>query len=807
MQITRLRLQNFRQHIDTELRLGPGLTGIIGPNGAGKSTLLEAIAFAMYGVPAVRGNRDSIRRRNAEPRAPVAVELEFVIGPNSYKVTRTLTKAELFQDGSAQPIANSLATVTERVTRLLGMVREEFFNTYFTGQKELAVMADRSGPARADFLNRVLGYERLRTAQDLLKEERTSLRGRIQALEQSLPDPAALDAEERAVLERLTGAEAESKAADHALREADARVAEARPRWEQVQQLRDQVLALQSDLKLAEHRAADARERFSALDRQMAAAIDAQTKLAELEPRIAPLAALKAEQQELDRLADLARTRMGAVSALQEIRKQRASVTQRLAELATEATLAEADARVATLNAERLEIQARAEEMRAAWVRDKQDAESKIQSLLDQHQDLAGQRERLEQTGETGDCPTCGRPLGGLHDHVLGVLSRQMEGVIANGQYYRQRQQQLKTEPPELLELEAKLKEVERELGLAIGLRGKRETEVHQRPALEAAGAEHDGRIAELEGAIAGPETAYDGVRHRAVRAELAIIEPLALEAARHREAAARAESLVQEAHAADQASSALEADVKAKRHQLELLGFSDAGFMSAKEAKEAAEQAQLDAQRRLDRARLAWDSAISDKRRVQQKRDERAVREGEVKVARRDLLLREELDRAFTELRTDLNAALRPELSEIGSGFLRDLSRGRYNDLELDEDYRVALLEDGEVKPVISGGEEDIVNLALRLAISQMIADRAGQPLSLLVLDEVFGSLDEERRTAVVDLLRGLGDRFPQVILITHVDQLREGFDRVVRVSYDVKDGVARVADDVGEDGDGLAA
>ena len=50
----------------------------------------------------------------------------------------------------------------------------------------------------------------------------------------------------------------------------------------------------------------------------------------------------------------------------------------------------------------------------------------------------------------------------------------------------------------------------------------------------------------------------------------------------------------------------------------------------------------------------------------------------------------------------------------------------------------------------MISGGEEDIANLALRLAISQMIAERAGQPLSLLVLDEIFGSLDEDRRHAV---------------------------------------------------------
>ena len=77
------------------------------------------------------------------------------------------------------------------------------------------------------------------------------------------------------------------------------------------------------------------------------------------------------------------------------------------------------------------------------------------------------------------------------------------------------------------------------------------------------------------------------------------------------------------------------------------------------------------------------------------------------------------------------------------------------------------------------------------------MIAERAGQPLSLLVLDEIFGSLDEDRRAAVVDLLRSLADRFPQVILITHVESVREGFDRVVRVGLDLAKGVATVRDE----------
>lgn len=130
----------------------------------------------------------------------------------------------------------------------------------------------------------------------------------------------------------------------------------------------------------------------------------------------------------------------------------------------------------------------------------------------------------------------------------------------------------------------------------------------------------------------------------------------------------------------------------------------------------------------------------------------------------------------------------------------MRDLTAGRYVDLELDEDYVPTVVEDGEAKPVISGGEEDVVNLALRLAISQLIADRAGQPLSLLVLDEIFGSLDEERRASVLALLRALADRFPQVILITHVDGMRDAFDRLIQMSYDVESGVTTVREDTPE-------
>ncbi|HEY0995576.1 MAG TPA: SbcC/MukB-like Walker B domain-containing protein, partial [Gemmatimonadaceae bacterium] len=177
---------------------------------------------------------------------------------------------------------------------------------------------------------------------------------------------------------------------------------------------------------------------------------------------------------------------------------------------------------------------------------------------------------------------------------------------------------------------------------------------------------------------------------------------------------------------------------------------------------------------------------------RAEQAQRELAQAQARLDALNADRRLHDELDRAFSDLRTDLNVQLRPEISEVASGFLTDLTDGRYTELELDDQYNVLVLEDGIPKPVISGGEEDLANLVLRLAISQMIAERANHSFSLLILDEVFGALDEARRHNVVDLLRRLHDRFEQVILITHIESVREGLDRVVTVRYDEESGAA---------------
>jgi DNA repair protein SbcC/Rad50 len=797
MQIQRLRLSNFRQHEHTDLELGPGLTGIIGPNGAGKTTLLEAIAWAMYGMPAARGSRETIRRRGAPARSRVEVELAFALGPHQYRIVRTLNGAELYQDGDPSPIANSIGAVTERVTRLLGMTRDEFFNTYFTGQKELAVMAAMTAPERAQFLSRVLGYERIRAAQDRLKERRSALRARHDALRAGLGDLAEIEAAETGAQERVVAARAAEAAAVEALASAECVLREARPEWERVQALREAALTMEAELRVADHRGAAAIERAERLEREAAAAAAAARKLKAVSAQLAPLPGLRETLAALERAAERHAARRGLLVQLDDVRRHLASVEDRVARLPSREQLDAARDRINDVRASLAGVTLDAENLRTAWVRNAQDAKTKRQGLLDQYQELKEQRQRIVQAGPEGDCPTCARPLGVEYEKVLGLLDRQMEDVIANGNFYKQRIEQLQLEPRELDDADRRRLALEQELSEVTGEGGRLDALAHEGAPLTEERERLLGRVREVEAALAAAPADYDERRHRAVLAEIRALEPLALEAERLGVVAGRSGAVAAELEPVVAERAEALAVAEALRRRLAELGYSEQAYRAARDAEASAERRRREAELILVRARGESAAAEEAVQAAARRRAERTERERDARAAATDLALHQELDRALSDLRTELNATLRPDLSELASGFLRDLTNGRYTDLELDEDYGTTLLDDGDPKAVISGGEEDVANLALRLAISQMIAERAGQPLSLLVLDEIFGSLDEDRRIAVVDLLRSLADRFPQVILITHVDSVREGFDRVVRVGFDVARGVATVRDE----------
>jgi exonuclease SbcC len=810
MRLQRLRLVNFRQHRDTDLEFGPGLTGIIGPNGAGKSTLLEAIAWAIYGMDAARGTRDAIRWRRAKPRSEVRVELEFGLGAHEYRVTRTLYAAELFLDGASQPMTSSLAEVTVRLSRLLGMSRDEFFNTYFTGQKELAVMAAMKPTERGQFLSRLLGYDKLRLAQERVRARRSTVKGELGALDQARPNPAVLEAAreqaaaQREEASRQAAALAEAFAAAQAARERHA------PGFRELAEVRERHLALVGERMVAQERVRQAVEVATRLAGEHAASASAASERETLGRQLASYGALRAELAAQEELARDAARRQTLDAQLAEVGLQRAEVERRLAQAAAAAAEVRAIA-------ERLDVEKRAQDAQEqefddrqkAWVRDRQDAESKRQTLLDQYRDLEAQRKRIIEAGAAGACPTCGRPLGEEFGAVLELLATQLEEVRSNGQYFRSRLEQLQSAPAELAALETRRRDareaVERDAqALAVAT-----TSAQEAVELEKQLRRHVERAAQLGEEAARLRPGYDALRHDAARREVAALEPVAARAERLAADAERAPRLARELEEAEARRAALVETLAGLERDLAGLAFTEDAFQAAAVEMRRLEDAERRAELDVTVARAEVSAATERLRAAERAEKEAAAHAARTEALQAEWRLHNELDRALGDLRTELNQEMRPELAALAGEFLGALTDGRYDEVELDENYRLTVLEHGEPAPVISGGEEDLTNLVLRLAVSQMIADRSGQPLSLLVLDEIFGSLDDARRAHVLELLRALEGRFPQVVLITHIEGVREAVDRVLRVRFDEAEGAAIVEEERGSlalDGSGDA-
>jgi len=798
MRINSIRLQNFRQHADTYIEFDAGLTGILGANGTGKSTILEAIAWALYGNPAARGKRETIKSLRAPARAGVRVELDFDLGGHRYQVNRTLTNAEVYLDRGPAPIANSISGVAEVLRRRLGMSHSEFFNTYFTGQKELSVMAAMGTTERAQFLSRLLGYERLKVAQEIARERRRTIVAELNGVKSGMADEDQVRSEasdaERGV--KLADDHAAQVAARHdAARQALAALA---PGWESVQAEVATVQRIEGDRRVVESERVARQRELDRHDRELSDLASAQAELTSLRAAIEPLASVRAELEAMDALAREEGRRQALLKQERELVVEYGKLEDRRKQLekaprAAKAHAAELkEAKTALESAEKAFDAARTE-----WVRDRQEAETRVEQLKVQLADVKKQRETLLKEGENGTCPICARPLGDHYRSVLDEIEEQLTSIKQNGRYFSDRMKQLASAPPDVVKHETAKVAAAKAVTMLESRQMLIQNELQELASVDAALVDRDAKLVALKGEITRAPAGYSAELHAQLRARGDELQTLESQANRlsgaleresqlrlDRERVATALGIVVSRIADLDRERAAFPDVERRFEKTRVAHEGAVGTLRALDVELATAQAKLSS------ARSRLESAT------------RAVADLERAIARVDELnqerrLHEELDREYSDFRNELNVQLRPELSEQASVLLAELTDGRYSELELDENYEIVLIENGLPKHVISGGEEDLANLVLRISISQMIAERAGQPLSLLILDEVFGSLDESRRANVLDMLHHLRDQFEQIIAISHVEAVSVYgvLDKKIHLTYDEQTETSRVS------------
>ncbi len=81
------------------------------------------------------------------------------------------------------------------------------------------------------------------------------------------------------------------------------------------------------------------------------------------------------------------------------------------------------------------------------------------------------------------------------------------------------------------------------------------------------------------------------------------------------------------------------------------------------------------------------------------------------------------------------------------------------------------------------SGGEAFRINFAIRIALSKLLANRAGAQLRSLFMDEGFGTQDASGREHLVEAINSIQDDFDRILVITHIDELKEAFPARIEV------------------------
>jgi exonuclease SbcC len=135
---------------------------------------------------------------------------------------------------------------------------------------------------------------------------------------------------------------------------------------------------------------------------------------------------------------------------------------------------------------------------------------------------------------------------------------------------------------------------------------------------------------------------------------------------------------------------------------------------------------------------------------------------------------------------RNTVVASVGPRLAVQAAELFGELTEHEYDRLEVDADtYQLQISDGGRLYGLerFSGSEVDLANLALRVAISEHVRFQSGGSVGLLVLDEVFGPLDEERKVRMLLALERLRGRFRQILVVTHAADIKEQLPHAIEV------------------------
>lgn len=785
-------------------------------------------------------------QRVKERNKPAVLEFHLLQSPHMddfdiYSLAQTPREAYLWK-----PLTESTLRETEaRIRQILRLDYETFVNASFFLQGKADQFTQQRPADRKRILSSILGLDVWEEYRQRTAERRKQVEVEIGRLEGHLQEMQAELKEENERRQRLLEVEKDLARVEHLLSSKEKLLESARKeqaalemrmrhvaylkeQWEKADQSHEE-LGQQLEERLRERtrlnnilrHAQEIRHGYSAWKHaksqleaweQVAQQFHQQEAL-----RQKPLEAIHKEQARLEQERETLRTKQRQVEDLVEDAER---LSKEIAGLENQRCALEAEYK----QKETLEA-----ELRHAW--------EASAALKKENENLKKEMHELEQRiqqlslVEGAQCPLCGQPLGAEERQSL------LESLQSQGKKLGNRFRENKSE---LAKISLRIDEMQREIdrfsirekeskALEQRLAACHEREEHLQEQIEAWQNTEQPRLEEVERLLNEGLFAIEARQElNAIEARLKEIgyDPEAHDAARRDEMEGRVfETQYLELEKAQASLEAVQREISALQQR----------FTQSDQDVKSFETAFREANIELDKARAqATDIQVVEREYYQVKEEASRLREA-VGQARQRVEVLEDLKKRLKEYQATREAyatqvthyrvlerafgkdgvpallieqAL-PELQSKANEILERLSGGSmtvefvtqtaYKDKhreDLRETLDIRISDNAGVREyeMFSGGEAFRVDFAIRMALSEVLAQRAGARLQMLVIDEGFGSQDSQGRQRLIEAINSVRQDFAKILVITHLEELKDAFPTRIEVEKTLQGSMVQI-------------
>lgn len=836
----RLELKNFMSYGENVMPLeftGMHLACLSGDNGHGKSAILDAITWALWGEARASGD-ELIRLGTDEMR----VTLDFEVGGDLYRVIRGKSKRgagnmwEVYisdKTSGWRPITGQGIRDTGKVIqRILRMDYKTFINSAYIQQGRADEFTKQSVADRKKILADILDLSRY----DLLEQKAKDRRNEAEQLAQEFTREIAQIEGELGGEEGYKAQLAESKA-ERATVEEKIETSEGRFRELQVRQV--ELNAVADRVRETERQISSWRQELGSL----------QARKSEQERRVSTAREIVRDREDiLDGLAKLRTTRK-RLEFLDKSSKELSDLKFREAQIQTEIMIARKDLEseqqaaarelsevefmlegAETIEKEIVTLRAQVNELDALdWRRGNLQAEVTSQSdqfgaLKAQYEQMLEQKRQLEEklsmiSQPGAKCPLCQAELGHeKHETVVADYRRQIEEAdlrIAElrkgGADAKKRRDAAQQEADRIdatlksgLELRKRLAQADQVL-MAVQEAKIRIPELRSRvngtrTKLESEDFAQDprARLKEVSARIGTLE--YDEKAHQWTKSELANLERYETLAVKLQGAEDGLPADEEGLRSIDELIAARGKSIADSLGSIELLSKSMSELPLVSDALNTA-ATQLtslrDADRQitgriatleqsLDRCKGLRKDLTAKRKKLEKSNADKEAYQALVTAFGKKGVQALIIENAIPEIQDEANrllARMTDNAMQVIIETIRDKKTGgtaETLDIRISDDMGTRAYE------LYSGGEAFRVNFTLRIALSKLLARRAGARLQTLIIDEGFGTQDARGREKLTEAIDSIKDDFEKILVITHIDELKDAFPTRIEITKD---------------------